>query len=43
MRLARVSGTKHYVVVDDRRVKEDLEGRGIEVYTQGEVIELLNK
>jgi putative transcriptional regulator len=43
MRLARVSGTKHYVVVDDRRVKEGLEGRGIEVYTQGEVIELLNK
>ncbi len=41
-KLARISNTENYVVVDDRKVKEDLEGRGIEVYTQSEVMELLN-
>jgi len=41
-KLARITGSESYIVVDNRKVKEDLEGMGIEVYTQGEVVELLN-
>jgi putative transcriptional regulator len=41
-RLARILNTENYVVVDDRVVKKDLEGEGIEAYTKNEVVELLN-
>jgi hypothetical protein len=41
-RLARILNTENYVVVDDRVVKKDLEGEGIEAYTKNEVAELLN-
>jgi len=41
-RLARISNTESYVVVDDKMVKKDLEGEGVEAYTKSEVVELFN-